>query len=56
MGRLIIDGNSVFEIDEKCIQKKQFPKKCDIEKYLKNINNKNEQKELKYHQIKKATE
>lgn len=34
MGKLIIDGNSVFEIDEDCIKKKRIPKECDIEKYL----------------------
>jgi len=34
MGKLIIDGNSVFEIDEECIKKKKIPKDCDIEKYL----------------------
>jgi len=32
---LIIDGNSVFEIDEECIKKKRIPKECDIEKYIK---------------------
>lgn len=35
MGRLIIDGNSVFEIDERCLEKKKIPKECDINKYLK---------------------
>lgn len=35
MGRLIIDGNSVFEIDEECIKKRKIPKSCDVEKYLK---------------------
>lgn len=34
MGKLIIDGNSVFEIDEECIKKKKLPKDCDIEKYI----------------------
>ena len=35
MGKLIIDGNSVFEIDEECIKRrKQVPKSCDVEKYL----------------------
>ncbi len=34
MGRLIIDGNSVFEIDEKCLKKRKVPKDCNIEKYL----------------------
>lgn len=34
MGKLIIDGNSVFEIDEECVKKKQIPKECDVEKYM----------------------
>ena len=34
MGILIIDGNSVFEIDENCIAKKKIPTRCNIEKYL----------------------
>lgn len=35
MSRLIIDGNSVFEIDEECVRKRKIPPECDIEKYLK---------------------
>lgn len=35
MGKLIIDGNSVFEIDEECLKKRKVPKDCDIEKYIK---------------------
>lgn len=35
MGILIIDGNSVFEIDEECYQKKKVAKECDIDKYMK---------------------
>ena len=34
MGRLVIDGNSFFEIDEECIKKKRISKKCDLDKYL----------------------
>ena len=34
MSRLIIDGNSVFEIDEECVKKEKIPKDCDIDKYL----------------------
>lgn len=44
MGKLIIDGNSVFEIDEDCIKNRKFPLDCDIEKYLKE---EQPQKELK---------
>ena len=35
MGKLIIDGNSFFEIDEECIKNKKISKKCDLDKYLK---------------------
>ena len=35
MGKLIIDGNSFFEIDEECIKKKRISKKCGLDKYLK---------------------
>lgn len=35
VGRLIIDGNSFFEIDEECIKKKRISKKCGLDKYLK---------------------
>lgn len=34
MGRLIIDGKSVFEIDEDCLKKRKIPYECGIEKYL----------------------
>lgn len=34
MGKLIIDGNSVFEIDEQCLKKRKVPKECDVEKYM----------------------
>lgn len=44
MGRLIIDGNSVFEIDEECIKKKRLPKNCDIDKYIKKEVKKKEKK------------
>lgn len=33
MGRLIIDGNSVFEIDEECMKRRKPIKECDIDKY-----------------------
>lgn len=34
MGKLIIDGNSVFEIDEQCLKKRKVPSNCEIEKYM----------------------
>ena len=35
MGKLVIDGNSFFEIDEECLKKKKLSEKCDIDKYIK---------------------
>ncbi|MEY8517523.1 hypothetical protein AALC25_11440 [Lachnospiraceae bacterium 29-84] len=29
MGRLVIDGNSVYEIDEECIRQKESQKRLD---------------------------
>ncbi len=34
MGRLIIDGNSVFEIDEECMKRRRPSPECDVEKYM----------------------
>ena len=34
MGKLIIDGNSFFEIYEECIKKKKISPKCGLDKYL----------------------
>lgn len=34
MGKLIIDGNSFFEIDEECLKKKRVLKKCGLDKYF----------------------
>ena len=36
MGRLIIDGNSFFEIDEECLKKNKHPLNCGLEDYIKN--------------------
>jgi len=44
MGKLIIDGNSVFEIDEQCLKRRKFPKDCEIDKYIKEIQTKNERR------------
>ena len=38
MGKLIIDGNSFFEIDEECLKKRKNSKKCGLDKYLKDKN------------------
>lgn len=36
MGKLIIDGNSVFEIDEECMKRRKPSSSCDVEKYIQN--------------------
>ena len=35
MGKLIIDGNSVYEIDEECMKKRKVSQTCEIEQALK---------------------
>lgn len=42
MGCLIIDGNSVFEIDEECLKRRRPNVACDIEKYLNDVNNRSD--------------
>ena len=27
---LVIDGNSVYEIDEECLKRRKVPKECDV--------------------------
>lgn len=44
MGKLIIDGNSFFEIDEECIKKKRISKKCGLDKYLKDDREENDKR------------
>lgn len=34
MGKLIIDGNSVYEIDEECVKRNRIPKECQIYEHL----------------------
>ena len=38
MGRLIIDGNSVFELDEECLKNRKVSPECDLDKYLNTSN------------------
>lgn len=47
MGKLIIDGNSVFEIDEQCLKRKKVPKDCEIEKYIDKIEEKHKHEQNK---------
>ena len=43
---LIIDGNSVYEIDEECARRKKVPKECGI--YEKMIQQKKWKKDQEY--------
>ena len=58
MGRLIIDGNSIFEIDEECVKQRQIPNDCDIKKYIQNYATEDcgVYKEQNKNSLKKATE
>lgn len=43
MGKLVIDGNDVYEIDEECLKTHKVPKSCKtkelLEKMIKNRQN-----------------
>lgn len=34
MGKLIIDGKSVYEVDEECLKKRKVPPECKVEEAL----------------------
>lgn len=34
MGRLIVDGKSVYEVDEECLKKRKIPQECKVEEVL----------------------
>lgn len=43
---LIIDGNSVYEIDEECLKKKGVPEECEVyQRLLKERENRKDEKE-----------
>ena len=35
MGKLIIDGKSVYEVDEECLKKRKVSPECKVEEALK---------------------
>lgn len=53
MGRLIIDGNSFFEIDEECLKKRKISKQCGLDKYLKENSSNNINREKKIYNKRK---
>ena len=44
MGRLIIDGHDVYEIDEHCLEEHKIDKKCEILKKNENAKKENDPK------------
>ncbi len=42
---LVIDGNSVYEIDEECIRKKKVPKECRTYEKIMREHSKKEKRE-----------
>ena len=34
MGKLIIDGNSVYEVDKECLKKRRIPPECKVQEAL----------------------
>ena len=40
---LIIDGSSVFEIDEECMKKNKIPKTWEMERYIHYLTDKTEE-------------
>lgn len=36
MGKLIIDGKNVYEIDEECLKKRKVPPGCKVEEAIRN--------------------
>ena len=44
MGRLIIDGHDVYEIDKRCLEVHKIDKKCEILKKIENAKKENDPK------------
>jgi hypothetical protein len=47
MGRLIVDGNMVYEIDEECLKKRKPPRECGVQREIEKI--RREEKPPKQH-------
>lgn len=37
MGKLIIEGNSVYEVDEECIKRRAVPESCEVLEAIKRM-------------------
>lgn len=48
MGKLIVDGNSVYEIDEDCLKSRFVPEGCKVyEAFEKSVRKEQQEKEIK---------
>ena len=45
MGKLIVDGNSVYEIDEECLKNRSVPEECKVYDALRKMEKKNQNHE-----------
>lgn len=45
MGKLIVDGKNVYEVDEACLKRRKVPQECEIEAILR------KEKEKKDHSL-----
>ena len=45
MGKLIVDGNSVYEIDEECLKNRPVPEECKVYDALRKMEKKNQNHE-----------
>lgn len=45
MGKLIVEGNSVYEIDEECIRRRNVPARCEVLEAIKRMEQKEEERE-----------
>jgi hypothetical protein len=46
MGRLIVDGNQVYEIDEDCLKRKTLPRECGVWKEMEKMSEKQESERI----------
>jgi hypothetical protein len=47
MGRLIIDGNSVYEVDEECLKRRKIPAGCQVAEAIRRQDEERKQKREK---------
>lgn len=45
MGKLIIEGNSVYEVDEECIKRRAVPESCEVLEAIKRMEQRAKERE-----------